>query len=258
MKDYPTNLTETQWSIIEKELDPKSRKRKHNLKEIVNALLYITVTGCQWRMIPHGFAPWQTVYFYFRKWKHEGHIESIMDYLRECVRESVGRDREASLGIIDSKSVSTTCHVDTERGIDGNKKIKGRKQSIAVDILGLPLAIIITAANIHDSKIAKDLIREALYKSGRLRKFLADGGYRGDDLAKGIKDEYGVDLEIVLRPDECPSKFQVIPKRWVVERSFGWLDFARRVATDFEFHVSSSVAFVQLAFIRIMLNRLSK
>lgn len=258
MKDYPTNLTEFQWALIASQIEPKRRKRKHNLKDIMNALLYITVTGCQWRMLPRDFAPWQTVYSYFRKWKHEGHIELVMGYLRECVRASAGREKEASLGIVDSKSVRTTCHVDKERGIDGNKKIKGRKLSMSVDTLGLPLSMVMTPANTYDSKVMKDVVRESVNVSGRLRKFLADGGYRGEDLANDLRNSFGVCLEIVLRPDQCPKKFNVIPMRWIVERSFAWLDFHRRLAIDHEFLSSSFIAFVQLAFTRLMLNRLAK
>ena len=139
--DYPTNLTENQWQILEKIVDPTSRKRKNSLKEIMNALLYLIKTGCQWRMLPKDFPPYNTVYYYFRKWKNEGVFEDIMDSLRELIRRSMGRDECPSLGIMDSRSVKTSHHVDSDRGIDGNKKIKGQKQQAVVDTLGLPMAL---------------------------------------------------------------------------------------------------------------------
>ena len=152
MTHYPTDLTEKQWQVIKKIINPQERRRKHSLREIMNAILYVNKTGCQWRMLPSDFAPWQTVYYYFRKWKCEGVFEEVMDCLRSFIRKQSGRYANPSLGIIDSRSVKTSHHVDSERGIDGNKKIKGRKEHIIVDTLGLPLSVKIHKANLHDSK----------------------------------------------------------------------------------------------------------
>ena len=152
MTHYPTDLTEKQWQVIKNILEPQARNRKHSLKEIMNAILYINKTGCQWRMLPSDFAPWQTVYYYFRKWKLEGVFEEVMDTLHAFIRKQAGRQESPSLGIMDSRSVKTSHHVDSDRGIDGNKKIKGRKEHIIVDTLGLPLAVAIHEANLHDSK----------------------------------------------------------------------------------------------------------
>ena len=154
MTQYPTDLTEKQWQVIKKILEPQGRKRKHSLRGIMNAILYINRTGCQWRMLPTDFAPWQTVYYYFRKWKFEGVFEEVMDTLRSLIRKQAGRQESPSLGIMDSRSVRTSHHVDSDRGIDGNKKIKGRKEHIIVDTLGLPMAVAIheltcTTARVH-------------------------------------------------------------------------------------------------------------
>lgn len=255
-KEYPTNLTEKQWQILEKIVDPTNRKRKNHLKDIMNALLYLIKTGCQWRMLPKDFPPYNTVYYYFRKWKNEGVFEDIMDTLREKVRLSMGREETPSLGIMDSRSVKTSHHVDSDRGIDGNKKIKGRKQQTVVDVLGLPMSIAIHEANIHDSVGAESVVKVMAGRFPRLKKILADGGYRGETLSDTVKKTLGCELSIVLRPDESPKKFSVIPKRWIVERSFAWVENFRRVALDYEFFSESSLAMLQIAFSVIMLKKL--
>ena len=256
-KGYPTNLTEKQWQILEKIVDPTNRKRKNPLREVMNAMLYLIKTGCQWRMLPKDFPPYNTVYYYFRKWKNEGVFEDIMDTLREKVRLSMGREDTPSLGILDSRSVKTSHHVYSDRGIDGNKKIKGRKQQTVVDVLGLPMAISIHEANIHDSVGAESVVKVMAGRFPRLKKILADGGYRGETLADKIKKTLGCELSIVLRPDESPKKFSVIPKRWIVERSFAWIENFRRVALDYEFFSQSSLAMLQIAFSAIMLKKLN-
>ena len=133
MHKYPTNLTDKQWQVIKNMLDPKERFRKYSLRSVFDGILYIVKTGVQWRMLPSDFAPWQTVYYYFSKWKNEGLLEEIFDTLRGIVRRLSGRAESPSLGIIDSRSVRTSHHIDGQRGIDGNKKIKGRKEHIVVD-----------------------------------------------------------------------------------------------------------------------------
>lgn len=254
MKQYPTNLTDKQWQIIKNIIEPQKRKRKHFLRDIMNAILYTLKTGCQWRMLPKEFAPWQSVYYYFRKWKNEGVIEELLDVIRSKVRRMFGREESPSVGIIDSRSVRTSHHVDSEKGIDGNKKIKGRKQHIIVDTQGNLLAIAVHEANVHDSKGAPEVIEKLEHKFPRLAKILADGGYKGD-LADWVWKKFGWVLQVVLRPDECPSKFRVIPKRWIVERSFAWLENFRRLTIDYEFHADTAETFVQLAFCKIMLNK---
>ena len=254
MTDYPSNITDNQWNSIENFFDPAKRKRKHRLIEIMNAILYTLVSGCQWRMLPKDFPPYNTVYYYFRKWKYEGSFEQAMFELHKTVRVAAGREECPSLGIVDSKSVRSSNHVDSDRGIDGNKKVKGRKVHICVDVLGLPLAIAIHAANIHDSDGAEYVFNEMIDRFPRLKAILADGGSRGADISNAAR-KHGWELKVVLRPDECPKKFIVLPKRWIVERTFSWLEKCRRLASDFEFLSNSLQAIVQLAFIRLMLNR---
>ena len=178
----------------------------------------------------------------------------FLDKLRSRVRIMAGRKESPSLGIIVSRSVKTSHHVDSDRGLDGNKKIKGRKQHIIVDTQGNLLAIAVHEANVHDSKGAPEVIKNLAYKFPRLAKILADGGYRGN-LVDWILDKFGWELEVVLRPDECPSKFKVLPKRWIVERFFAWLENFRRLTIDYEYCADTAQAMVQLAFCKIMLNK---
>ena len=256
MKSISANLTDKQWEIIEKIIEPQERRRKHSLREIINGLMYMLITGCQWRLLPGHFAPWQTVHYYFRKWKLEGVLEQLTDYLVGVVRRFSGRAENPSLGIIDSRSVGTSHHADPScKGIDGNKKVKGRKQHIVVDSLGLPLAIDVHPAYVHDSKGAMGVIAMMRGKQPKLKKIIADGGYRGE-LGEKVRKRFGWEFEVVLRSDNHSNEFRPAHKRWVVERSFSWLENFRRLTTDYEFLAESSVAIVQLAFIRITLNKI--
>ncbi len=255
MKTYPTNLTDSQWSTILVVLNDK-RKRKHSLREIFDAIFYMLKTGCQWRMLPNDFPKWALVYYYFNKWKWDGTIEEVHELLRDLTRKRAGNERSPSLGLIDSQSVKTTLSGGLCRGIDGGKKTKGRKRHIVVDTMGLLLAVVVHSANIHDSKSAPFALSELKYKFSRLVKIIADGGYRGD-LVENTRKSFGWILEIVLRKDDSP-KFQVLPKRWIVERTFAWFESYRRLSKDFEFNPETSQAMIQLAMIKLMLNRSKK
>ena len=139
MSQYPTNLTDKQWQVTEKILDPQHRKRKYSLRDIMDVIMYIVKTGCQWRMLPRDFPPYNTVFYYFNKWKLEGVFEELVDTLHVIIRRLMGREDTPSVGIIDSRSIKSSHHVAHDRGIDGNKKIKGRKEHIVVDTLALPM-----------------------------------------------------------------------------------------------------------------------
>ncbi|MDR2407844.1 MAG: IS5 family transposase, partial [Bacteroidales bacterium] len=224
---YPTDLTDQQWQVIEKIVDGQARKRKHSLRSILDAIFYVVKTGCQWRMLPSDYAPRNTVYYYYRKWKFTGLIEELHEMLRSFIRKKAGRNESPSLGLIDSRSVKTSRNGGLERGIDGGKKTKGRKQHIITDTMGLVLTVVIHAANVHDSKAALGVIRTLKGRFPRLCKIIADGGYQGE-LAGLVKNAFGWILEVVLRPKET-KKFVVLPKRWIVERTFSWFEGYRRL-----------------------------
>jgi putative transposase len=252
MRIYPSDLTDSQWQVIKNIVD-NDRKRKHKMREIVNAILYVTKTGCQWRMLPKDYAPWQTVYYYFRKWKRDGLIEEVHDSLVHRIRLKKGKEVLPSVGIIDSQSVKSINLCEDNIGYDGGKKIKGRKRHIVVDTMGLLLSVVIHPANIHDSKAAEEVLQELKnkYLSG-IVKIFADGGYRGELIEK-VKMRFGWILEVVKRNEV--GNFKVLPKRWIVERTFAWISFQRRTSKDYERQSESSVAFMQLAMIRVMLNK---
>jgi putative transposase len=204
-------------------------------------------------MLPKEYAPWQTVYYYFRKWKRDGLIEEIHDSLVSQIRIKKGKKSDPSVGIIDSQSVKTINVCQDAIGYDGGKKIKGRKRHIVVDTLGLILTVVIHSATVHDSKSAEEVLQELKnkYLNG-IVKIFADGGYRGELIEK-VKFKFGWILEIVKRNEV--GRFEILPKRWIVERTFAWISFQRRTSKDYERQSESSVAFIQLAMIRVMLNK---
>ncbi len=251
MTNYPTDLSPSQWQVIEKYVCDE-RKRKYSYHEIVNAILYLVKTGCQWRMLPSDFPKWPTVYFYFSRWKTNGAIEQIHEALVEKVRKQHKRNEQPTVGIIDSQSVKTTLVAGQARGFDAGKKVKGRKRHIIVDTLGLVLAVVIHSASIQDRDGADEVIRCMKESWYRIVKVFADGGYSGK-LIERIKKAFGIEVEIIKKNEA--HQFKVLPKRWIVERSFAWLDTNRRNSKDYERLTDTSQAMILLASIRIMLKK---
>jgi len=253
MQVYPTDLTDNQWAKLEKLFD--TRKRKHSPREIINALFYITKSGIQWRMLPKEYPKWQLVYYYFRKWTAEGLIEEMHELLRSFCRKQAGKNASPSLGLIDSQSVKTSS-MTQQKGYDGGKKVLGRKRHIVVDTMGFILAVVVHSAGLQDREGAKLVLKELRFRFPRLKKILADGGYTGE-LVLWVLQMTGLVLEIVAKVTGTGG-FHVIPQRWVVERTFGWFNFNRRLAKDYEFNSDCSIAFIQLTMCRMMLNRVKK
>ena len=255
---YPSDLTDDQWKMLEKMLPkPKSRGRPPSpMRRIINAILYVTRTGCQWRSLPHEYGAWQTVYGWMRRFK-ANHIWSMVhDRLRALVRESVGKRSQPTACILDSQTVRSADHRG-EVGYDAAKKTKGRKRHLLVDTLGLILGVAVTPANVPEREGAMVLLKRVLGWFIWLRLLWADGGYTGPDFAANVRQiRPKLRVEVVPRLGQGPG-FKVLRRRWVVERTLGWLMKQRRLVRDYEHTESSAKAFIYISMIRTMLRRLA-
>ncbi|MEU6395345.1 IS5 family transposase [Streptomyces sp. NPDC046939] len=261
---YPSDLSDARWELIEPVLSAWRAERRsralefgrlpqHELREIMDAILYVDRTGGQWRYLPHDFPPWETVYGYFGRWQKDGVFAQLTGLLGELVRQREGRAAKPSACLIDAQSIETSTSVPRSgQGIDAGKKIVGRKRSIITDTLGLLLAVLVTAANVQDPAAGTHLLDQVATTHPGLRRIWVDGGYRKHLVEHAAT--LGINMEIVERAPGTKG-FTPAPKRWAVERTYGWLMLHRRLVRDYE--TLPAEAMIHLAMADLMARRLT-
>ena len=248
---YPSDLKDEEWKLIEpflKRPDPRGNPGLYKKRNIMNGILYVLEGGIKWRMIPNDFPPWSSVYGHFRQWNLRGIWEKMLQFLNKKVRTNKGRSDSPTYAIIDSQSVKTQYNSE-ERGIDGGKLVKGRKRHIGVDILGNMLEIQVHAANRNDTMKGGDICEQISEKYSTVEAFSADEGYRGTT-REFVENVLGLRFEISKK---IKDEFVILPKRWIVERTFAWLGNFRRLAKDFEILTATAENMVRIAMIKISL-----
>jgi putative transposase len=254
---YSSDLTNRQWQLIRQLPPPRSRRGRRPIdrRRVVNAILYVTRTGCQWRMLPSDFPNWSTVYGIFWKWRNDGTWQKVHDRPREKTRKAADRKSTPTVAIIDSQSIRTA-EGGEARGFDAGKKITGRKRHIAVDTLGLVLAVVVHGANRQDQDGAKWVLEKLAEQYRRLKVVFGDCAYGRSGLPDWVGENFGWVLQTILRPVGAKG-FVALPKRWIVERTFAWLARHRRHGRDYEKTTASGEAFIHIAMISLMSRRLA-
>ena len=260
---YSTSLTDAEWALIEPLLpvrDPHAggRPAKYERRLVLDSILYVLASGCAWRLLPHDLVPWDAAYRWFRAWAADGTWDRVHDVLRDRLRTAEGREVQPSAAVLDAQSVKTS-EGGEQIGYDAGKRVRGRKRHLLVDTLGLLLTVMVTTASLQDRPAGKRLLTAARPRLPRLERVWADGGYANvvdTGLIDYARDHLGLELEIVRRCDDVRG-FQVLPHRWVVERSFGWLTRSRRLARDYERKTEHAEAMIKVAMIRLMAARLT-
>ncbi len=262
-KRYPSDLTDERWALIEPVLtawkarhpSASGHQGGYGLREIVNAILYQSRTGCQWEYLPHDLPPRSAVYYYFARWRDDGTDQAVHDLLRWHAREKKGRRADPSLVVLDTQSVHAAASVPAETtGKDAGKKVPGRKRGLAVDVLGLVIAVVVLAASAHENAAGTALLDQVAASAPTVTTALADQGFKNSVVAHGAA--VGIDVQVVER-NPADKGFVPQAKRWVVEQTFGVLSFHRRLVRDYEHRPSSSVSRVYWAMTDVMARRIT-
>lgn len=256
---YASDLTDAEWMLIARKLPPRrklGRPREVDLREVVQAIFYILSTGCQWRALPREFPPYSTVQGYFYAWRDSGRWQKIVQALVRQARRRLGRKPKPTAAVIDSQTASTT-EAGGTCGFDPGKRLHGRKRHIVTDTNGLLLAAYVHPANVQDVHGAVPLLKDLHQRFPRLRHVFADRVYRGKQLVNALSDSGPWTIEIVQRPPGVKG-FQLLPRRWVVERTFAWFGRCRRLAKDFEGSANTELAWLLVAHLRLLTRRLAR
>jgi transposase len=264
VRHYKSDMTDAEWAAVRDLLPPPAwmggrggRPESYCHRQMLDAVRYVVDNGVKWAALPADFPPFKRVHAFFTRWRDTGLLTEFHDRMRGAVRESEGRDTEPSAAILDSQSVKAAANVGSStRGYDGGKKVNGRKRHLVVDTIGLVLMVLVTPADAGDRVTAAAMLPALTARFRRLRRLWADSGYTGD-LAAWAKRRLGLVVEIVKRTDDL-SGFRVVPRRWVVERTFGWLMRSRRLARDYETRTDSAQAMVLWSMTMVMSRRLAR